>query len=377
MAADVTGDGRQDLVYVHFRNPGYEVYTLAAQPAGGFKRSSVTVTPGAELPGLTNPNTGSWMLLDVGGGPGGAPDGRADLVLVDRDNTTLRIYTLLSTAAGWTAKVDQAWRVDGKPAPYDDPDVRGWRPANLNHDGRTDLVHVVALAVGVRVEYLVANGDGTWSSGAHTYFTASSTYGALAGAEAGAFLLTDVDGNGLTDLVYVQSGSTTVVRTLLADGNLSWTEQTASVSLITSPGEAHAFRAMEYNGDGMRDLALIRSSPTGCLRVTVLASTGGSWTPPEEAPVPVGCSPIAGLRSLDNVRLVDVNQDGRDDVLHLARYHADDPRAARTSSPRPPCTCSSTARARPGRLATPPWRWPTPTPGARRSWTATATAVRS
>ena len=75
MPADVTGTGRQDLVYVHFRNPGYEVYTLRREPAGTFTRSSAPISPEAGMP-LTNPNAGAWMPIDVGGGASGAADGR-------------------------------------------------------------------------------------------------------------------------------------------------------------------------------------------------------------------------------------------------------------------------------------------------------------
>src|SRR5262249_10198626 len=33
---DKNGDGLHDLYTVHYRNPGYEVYTLLAQPGGGY-----------------------------------------------------------------------------------------------------------------------------------------------------------------------------------------------------------------------------------------------------------------------------------------------------------------------------------------------------
>ena len=83
MAADVDDDGREDLVQVHFRNPGYEVYTLTAQAGGGYARSSAEIAPGPGMP-LTNPNTAAWMPVDIGG-PAGEADGRTDLVPVDRD----------------------------------------------------------------------------------------------------------------------------------------------------------------------------------------------------------------------------------------------------------------------------------------------------
>ncbi len=83
--------------------------------------------------------------------------------MVDREGTTLRVYTL-STGSGWTPKPDTPWRVNGTQAPYGSVDVQNWRPANLNRDGCGDLVHLLPTHPGVRVEYLLSNCDGTWTS---------------------------------------------------------------------------------------------------------------------------------------------------------------------------------------------------------------------
>jgi hypothetical protein len=103
--------------------------------------------------------------IDVEGGPGESPTARPDLLLVDRNGTTLRVYTLLSTGSGSTAKADTPWRVGGASAPYGSADVHNWRPAKLNRDGCSDLVHLLPANPGVRVEYLLSNCDGTWTSG--------------------------------------------------------------------------------------------------------------------------------------------------------------------------------------------------------------------
>jgi hypothetical protein len=76
MPADITGTGRQSLVYVQFQNPGYKVHTLTPNGSGSFERSSKPVEPQPETPSqpempLDNPDAGGWMPIDVGRpGPG-------------------------------------------------------------------------------------------------------------------------------------------------------------------------------------------------------------------------------------------------------------------------------------------------------------------
>jgi RHS repeat-associated protein len=324
MPADVTGTGRQDLVYVHFRNPGYEVYTLTREPSGTFIRSSTAIVPRPDMP-LANANGGAWMPIDVGGGPGGTPDGKTDLVLVDRDGTTLRVYTLLSTGTGWIPKVDTPWRVNGGSVPYGSVDVQHWRPANLDHDGRSDLVHFVAAGPGVRVEYLVSNGDGTWTSGTSPgYFTRATASGpaipALTAPNVQDFHSTDIDGDQLTDFVLVEAGAgDTIIRTLVGNGDASFSERSDSDPVNFTAAQGQAFQSMDYNGDGMQDLGLVRSGGVGCVWVDAFVSTGTSWTL-DEAPPAVGCRSPVDVNDTNNIRLIDVDHDNRTDVLHLSRY---------------------------------------------------------
>jgi YD repeat-containing protein len=326
MPADVTGTGRQDLVYVHFRNPGLEVYTLTRDTSGQFTRSSTAITPRPGMP-LTNPNAGAWMPIDVGGGPGGAPDGKTDLVLVDRDpDGTLRVSTLLSTGTGWTPKPAEPWRPAGAGAPYGPADVQNWRPANLNGDGRSDLVHLVSLGMGVRVDYLLSHGDGTWTSGSTPgYFTKAATattapVPALTAPNVQDFHSTDVDGDQLTDFAFVEAGPDgTIIRTLEGNGDASFTERHYTDPAPFTPAQVRAFQPMDFNGDGMQDLGLVRFGGIGCLWVQVFVSTGTSWTI-DEAPTVGGCGPPVSVEDTNNIRLVDADHDNRTDVLHLSRY---------------------------------------------------------
>jgi hypothetical protein len=166
----VNGDGVSEFLYVHHRNPGYEVYTVFP---GANTRVSDMILPTSSMPGLDNPDVARWLAVDVGS-PSGAPDGKADLVYVDKAGGTLSVYTLLSNGDGtWQPRYDTPWRdTTGTVVEYGAEDVHRWVPADLNGDGRLDLIHTYFLNPGVRVECLISNGDGTWTASAHDYFTA-------------------------------------------------------------------------------------------------------------------------------------------------------------------------------------------------------------
>ena len=87
-------------------------------------------------------------------------------VYVDKVGGTLGVYTLLSKGdRKWQARFDTPWRdPTGIPVAYGTEDLHHWVPADINGDGRLDLIHLYFLGPGVRVEYLISNGDGTWSA---------------------------------------------------------------------------------------------------------------------------------------------------------------------------------------------------------------------
>ena len=99
MPADVSGTGRRSLVYVHFRNPGYEVYTLTPDDTGGFTRDSKEIKPKDGMP-LKNPYTAGWMPLEAGAPDRAAPDGRADLVMMERDGQSGSVSRRVPAGSG-------------------------------------------------------------------------------------------------------------------------------------------------------------------------------------------------------------------------------------------------------------------------------------
>jgi RHS repeat-associated protein len=329
---DQNGDGRQDLYAVHYRNPGYEVYTLIAQQGGGYVMSHTPVLPDptqADGPALANPDAPRWMPIDVGS-PQGVPDGKTDLVFVDREGTRLRVTTLLSTGSGWTVKSVTPWRdKNGVEVPYGATDVQAWRPAELNGDDKVDLVHFFPLGTGVRVEYLLSNGDGTWTSGGSDHFqSAAVSGGPLTRQDVGTFRVGDLNRDGLSDFTHIEVGggpssSYYTIRSLISTGPTSWREETWQRFQPIDTAAAHRLQFMDFDGDGVGDLgrAVVLA---GCIRVEAYLHGLDGWS----APVSVGssipgnppkCPAANALEDRRNLILTDVNGDGRTDVRQLSR----------------------------------------------------------
>jgi hypothetical protein len=133
------------------------------------------------------------------------------------------------------------------------------------------------------------------------------------------FRSTDIDGNGLTDFVIVEAtAGKTLIRTLVGNGDADWSERSDSDPAAFTRAQARAFQLMDFNGDGMQDLGLVRLGG-GCLWVVAFVSTGAGWTI-DEAPPAAGCRPAVAVEDTNKIRLLDLDHDRRTDVLHLSRY---------------------------------------------------------
>jgi RHS repeat-associated protein len=323
---DQNGDGLQDLYAVHYRNPGYEVYTSLAQPGGGYALSHAPVLPDPtkpDRPPLDNPDAAGWMPGDVGG-PAAVADGRSDLVRVDRDGTRLRVTTLLSTRSGWSVRADTPWRVNGVEVPYGATDMRAWQPAQMNGDDKTDLVHFVPLGTGVRLEYLLSRGNGKWTADSVDQFTSAGPDGGpLTRTDVGSFRVEDLNEDGLSDFTHVEVGggpssSYLTIRSLISTGRTAWRAETWRQFQAIDTAAAHRLQFIDFNGDSVPDLGRV-SVDAGCIRVQAYLHGLTGWSGPLSAGAPSPCPAADTLQDRRNLILSDVNADGRTDVRHISR----------------------------------------------------------
>jgi RHS repeat-associated protein len=311
-SADVTGDGREDLVYVEFTNPGYRIHTLIADGAGGYVRKAHPVMPvPSVLPGLDNPRTASWIIADVGGGLNGRADGRADLELVDRVGGTLRVYTLFSLGDG-------TYEAHVAPNPWSGAfaaaDVQHFKPADIDGDARDDLVHIEHIASGVRVNLLRPDGLGGWVSRHDDYVFQYDS------PDVHSWWTMDVNGDARVDLIHIAvlanppPDGNLYGRALLSNGD--GTFRRVESYYATSFLDTQRWRPIEANGDGMADM-LYLDQAHGCLTPHLLLSRGDGRFRQDTSGKQCQSSGVQ-LADAGSFRMMDVNNDGRTDLVHAS-----------------------------------------------------------
>jgi hypothetical protein len=189
--ADADGDGHIDLVVSAGRFNGYVPLTVSGNEATGRFVQYAAVPP---FP-LNDPQV---RLLDLDG------DGITDAL---RTGAQFELY-FHDRVLGWN-RVETRSRDDFDRFPdvqFSDPRVK---LADMNGDGLQDIVFVSAGSV----DYWPYLGDGRWgrrmAMGGRIRFADAQFFGSI-GFDPKRLLLGDVDGDGVSDLIYVESGRITI-----------------------------------------------------------------------------------------------------------------------------------------------------------------------
>jgi hypothetical protein len=132
--------------------------------------------------------------------------------------------------------------------------------ADLNGDGKDDIVQVHPGSTPSTVDVWLSNGDGTFKAGNSYQISTSSLRGGL---------LTDVNGDGKMDLMAIDSQTPGLVRTLLGNGD--GTFQAATSVTLASQAPTDLIFA-DFNGDGIVDFAGISNG-----QVVVYLQEGGNF----------------------------------------------------------------------------------------------------
>lgn len=187
-------------------------------------------------------------------------DGRPDLAIGALQQSTLAIQVYTGAADGtYTAgqQLDVRGAGCGIPGPFGPVDVADLATADINEDGRQDLVSISDVLSCFSV--FLGNGDGTFQAARST---------AAAGRSVG---LADVNLDGKWDIVTGGSGT---IQVFLGDGSGAFTP-VASFPAGTS--SLWRLRMERLNGDLIPDIAFITS--TGQVGVVLGLPGGGFGTP--------------------------------------------------------------------------------------------------
>ena len=242
LPVELDGDGRMDLVRTSPSTWGVRVEMLQSVGDGAFNRAATDVT----VNGPTVIAAQRFAPADVNG------DGLTDLVHVEHASGPTvtppveRVVTLVREPGGWSARSASLTTSGGA--------VTRWQPAELNGNGRVDLVRTRllsvassgAITVGLRIDRLHSAGRGQWE-----HLTAP---GHGVGAQGARWLVLDGDGDGLDDLANVASNSNDTI-------SVNWLHNRgngyAAADRVATPStnrDVTAWTAASLTGDGRDDL---------------------------------------------------------------------------------------------------------------------------
>jgi len=276
LAGDFNGDGKKDLVHLVTNNDYANVWTSTGD--GTFDVKSFSPWPGYNM------GNGYFLAADING------DGKTDLVHVVTNTDYVNV---------WISKGDGTFDVKSfSPWPGYAMDHGYFLAADINGDGKTDLIHVVTNTDYVNV--WISKGDGTFDVKS---FSPWSGY-AMGN---GYFLVGNFTGGKKADLVHI------VTNTDYANVWTSKGDGTFDVKSFSPwPGYAMGngyFLVGDVTGDKKADL----------VHIVTNTDYANVWTSKGDGTFDVkGFSPWPGYAMDHGTFLMgDLNHDGRKDLIHF------------------------------------------------------------
>ena len=266
-AGDFNGDGNPDVVTAN--SVDNTVTVLLGDGASGF-------TAAAGSPFAVGPHPQSVAVADFN------RDGNLDVVTANSVGSTVSVL-LGNGAGGFTAAAGSPFAVGTNP--------QSVAVADFNGDGKPDIVTANNGANDVTV--LLGDGTGGFAEAPGSPFPVGLFPQSVA--------VRDFNGDGKPDIVTVNSGNNTA-RILMGNGSGGFTGGGA----FPVGSFPQSVAVADLNGDGKPDIVTANS---GSNTVTVLLGSGsGTFTPAAGSPFAVGPSP-------QSVAVVDINGDGKPDIV--------------------------------------------------------------
>lgn len=245
-------------------------------------------------------DTQNWRVMDVNG------DGLNDLVHTAAVPTGLRVDTLEAQPNNtFIARWHNTWLGFDYAAPG------AWQPADVNGDGKSDLVAWRQGDNGFELQTLMSNGDGTFVPRLQVMTTSTEP-------SKGQLLVGDFDGDGRTDVVSFGTYLWSFVS--MGDGTFRtcWQGYWLQPGVSEPAVKGLTFQPADFDGDGRLDLVRLRpaSAQPGIetYEVDTLRFTGDGWEPRTSKPVMADPS-APPATSASRWRTLDVNGDGQSDIV--------------------------------------------------------------
>ena len=297
ISADVNGDGKTDGILVSPTTSGLFLYSLIGNGNGTFNLVGGNAATGAGLINGGNwgdsTGAGTFFYTPINADLNG--DGKTDVVLVSPTPNGLFLYSLVGSGDGTFSLV-------GGNAATGAGLINNWNwgsrtsgsfsytpiSADVNGDGRADVVLVSLTADGLYVYTLIGNGNGTFNLVAANQSTGT---GLINGANwQGGVTYNpvgcDLNGDGRSDIALVATTTTGLFAwSLIGNGdgtfNLVPGNKTSGTAVINGGnwqgGVSYNPVGGDLNGDGRSDIALVATTTTGLFAWSLIGNGDGTF----------------------------------------------------------------------------------------------------
>jgi len=237
---DVNGDGLPDLLITYGNlnetTPGVTTALLMTGKAGGGFNTGATVPTGV--------NTVQVALADVNG------DGKPDIIAVNMGICNTGYAGAVPSAGNVSVSINNGNGTFKAPVPY----TVGLNPtwvtvADVNGDGKPDLIVGAITATTANIGILIGNGNGTFGVP-----TLLSTY-----SWPSSIMVADFDGDGNLDLAITHVAADPPVTVMQGNGNGTFQPE----SMVLAGSSPIAAVAADFTGNGRPDLAVLNTDVVG------------------------------------------------------------------------------------------------------------------
>src|ERR1051326_4318685 len=254
-SGDIDGDGRSDLIASNVDGTGaiLTVAVMRSKGDGNYFGPDYWQIQGAQ--GAFS--SAQIALADVDG------DGRTDLIVYFRDASGFHAYVALSNGQTFSTNL-QTWVSGNLAHWSDNfGAVWGFAFTDINGDGRADLIAYVVPSgsswppsATLKSYVALATGGGNFAPAIYNSITVNSELGSVATA-----LLADVNGDGRSDLILnVMGPSGWRVFSALSNGDGPFALPNPAGSLYAFDARGWLVTAGELNGDGRADLLAYKAN---------------------------------------------------------------------------------------------------------------------